>query len=84
MMRQVVSTLTGILMALYFIYFAVPMIYTEHNSLMTSPLIINSTDPTVVTSFNLGSGFYTILPLIPILVGCFVIINVSLKRDAGD
>lgn len=83
MMRMVVGLITGLLMSLYFMYFAYPMMSTEH-TLFNNPLLINSTDPTVVTSFNLGQGFYTVLPFIPILVGGFVIFNYSLKRDSGD
>ena len=83
MMRMVVATITGIFMSLYFMYFIIPLISAEHTN-FANPLLINSTDPTVVTSFNLGQGFYTVLPFIPILVGGFVIINYSLRRDAGD
>lgn len=82
-MRIVVATITGVLMALYFMYFVIPLLSTEHSNFM-NPLLINSTDPTVVTSFNLGQGFYQIMPAIPLLVGAFVIINYALKRDVGD
>ena len=82
-MRQVVSTLTGIFMALYFMYWFIPMVSTTHTN-FANPLLINSTDATVVTSFALGQGFYIMIPMIPILVGAFVIINYALKRDSGD
>ena len=83
MMRQIVGLITGVLMSLYMIYFVVPMLYNEHNTYMVSPYIINSTDPTVVTSFVLGQGFYTVMPLVPVLVGVFVIFNYSLKGEGG-
>jgi len=83
MMRVIVGLLTGILMALYFMYFVFPLLSTEHTA-FSNPLLINTTDPVVVTSYNLGQGFYTALPWIPMLVGGFVVINYSLKRDAGD
>lgn len=83
MMRVVVGLLTGILMALYFMYFAFPLLSSEHTA-FSNPLLINTTDSTVVTSYNLGQGFYTVLPWIPLLVGGFVVINYSLKRDSGE
>ena len=82
-MRVVVSLITGIFMALYFMYFLYPLLATEHTN-FSNPLLINTTDSTVVTSYNLGQGFYTILPWIPILVGGFVLINYSLKREGYD
>lgn len=80
MMRLVVGLITGLLMSLYFMYFAYPLMSSEH-TMFNNPLLINTTDSTVVTSFNLGQGFYTVLPFIPVFVGAFVIINYSLKRD---
>ena len=83
-MRQVVGTLTGIFMALYFMYFIFPLLSTEHTLFSLQPTLVNTTDTTVVTSYNLGQGFYTAIPLIPLLIGAFVIINFALKRDAGE
>lgn len=83
MMRVVVATITGVFMALYFMYFIIPLLSVEHTN-MNNPLLINTTDATVTNSFNLGQGFYTIMPLIPILIGAFVIINAALRRDAGE
>jgi len=83
MMRVVVASLTGIFMALYFMYFIIPLLSTEHTN-MAGPYLINATDPTVVTSFNLGQGFYTVMPLVPILIACFFIISYALKRDMGE
>ena len=83
MMRMVVATITGIFMSLYFMYFIIPLISAEHTN-FANPLLINSTDPTVITSFNLGQGFYQIMPLVPILVGAFIIISVALRRDPGE
>lgn len=80
MMRLVVSLIVGILMSLYFMYFVYPLLSSEH-TMFNNPLLINTTDATVVTSYNLGQGFYTVLPFIPIIVGGFVILNFSLKRD---
>ena len=82
-MRMVVATITGIFMSLYFMYFIIPLISAEHTN-FANPLLINSTDPTVITSFNLGQGFYQIMPLVPILVGAFIIISVALRRDPGE
>lgn len=82
MMRVVVASITGIFLALYLMYFAIPLLSTEH-TLTNVPLLINSTDPTVVTSFNLGQGFYTAMPIIPILVAGFIIISYALKSEGG-
>jgi hypothetical protein len=76
-----VGMLTGILMALYMMYFIIPLLSTEHTNFN---MVVNATDPTIVTSYNLGQGFYTIIPLIPIFVGVFVLINYSLKRSVDD
>jgi hypothetical protein len=67
-------------MALYFMYFVYPLLSSEH-AMFNNPLLVNTTDATVVTSYNLGQGFYTVLPFIPIIVGGFVVLNYSLKRD---
>ena len=75
--------ITGIILALYMMYWMIPLLSSEHTN-FNNPLLINSTDPTVVTSFALGQGFYMVLPLIPILAGVFILINYSLKREAGD
>ena len=80
MMRVVVGLITGLLMSLYFMYFVYPLLSSEH-TMFNNPLLINTTDSTVVTSYNLGQGFYTVLPFVPILVGAFVLINYSLKRE---
>ena len=83
MMRIVVSSLAGIFIALYFMFIAIPLISINRTNFM-NPLLINSTDPTVVTSFNLGNGFYQVMPFVPILIACFIIISVALKRDVGE
>lgn len=83
-MRQVVATLTGIFVVLYLMYWVIPLLNTEHTLFSANPLLVNTTDTTVVTSYNLGQGFYNILPLIPILVAAFVLINYALKRDSGE
>ena len=80
MMRLIVSFIIAVFMALYFLYFVYPLLSTEH-TLFNNPLLVNTTDATVVTSYNLGQGFYTVMPFIPLLVGAFVIINYSLKRE---
>lgn len=80
-MRQVVGMITGVVMVLYFFYLVYPMFYNESNTL---PNIVNMSDPVIVNSTNLGTGFYNALPAIPILAGAFLLINYSLKRDTGD
>ena len=74
------ALITGILMSIYFMFFVFPLLSTEH-TLFSNPLLINTTDSTVVTSYNLGQGFYTVLPFIPILVGGFILFNYALKRE---
>lgn len=81
MMREVVGTITGIFMALYFMYFMYPLLSTTHSNFS---ILVNATDPTIATSYTLGSGFYNIIPLVPLLVGGFVIFSVALKRDVGE
>lgn len=78
MMREVVGTLTGVLMALYFMYFMFPLLSTTHTNFN---LLVNATDPTIATSYTLGGGFYQIIPLIPLIVGGFVIFSVAIKRE---
>lgn len=81
MMRQVVGLITGVFMALYFMYIGIPLLSTSHSNFS---ILVNATDPTISTAYNLGQGFYFVLPLIPLLVGGFVIFNYALKRDAGE
>lgn len=80
-MREVVSTLTGIFMALYFMYFMYPMLSTTHTNFS---LLVNSSDTTIAQSYILGQGFYNVIPWLPIIGGAFVLINVALKRDSGE
>jgi hypothetical protein len=80
-MREVVGSITGIFMALYFMYFMIPLLNTSHTNF---GILVNATDPTIATSYTLGSGFYMVIPLIPLFVGAFVLINMALKRDAGE
>lgn len=81
MMRVIVASLTGIFMALYFMYFFIPMLATEHTQFTS---LVNASDPTIVTSYNLGQGFYTAAPLIPVLVVGFIIISYALKRGPDE
>lgn len=81
MMREIVGGLTGIFMGLYFMYFGIPALSIEHTNFN---MIVNATDPTIAQSYTLGSGFYTIMPMIPILVGAFVIISTALKRMVDE
>lgn len=78
MMRVVVATLTGIFMSLYFMYFFIPLLSIEHTQFNT---FVNSTDTTIAQSYTIGTGFYTVVPLIPILVAGFIIISYALKRE---
>ena len=80
MMKMVVGLIVGIIMVLYFFYLVYPLFYNESNSLQ---IIVNMTDHVVVSSTNLGTGFYNVLPAVPVLAGIFLIINYSLKRDDG-
>lgn len=77
-MREVVAMIAGIVLAGYILFFALPML-TNEKSAMSS--MLNATDPTISLSQNLGQGFYTALPLVPILVAVFLIIAYALRRD---
>lgn len=81
MMRVVVGLITGIFMSLYFMYMFIPMLSSSHTNFQP---LLNATDPTIAASFNLGAGFYTAGPFIPLLVGSFIIISVALKRGADE
>lgn len=81
MMREVVGAITGVFIALYMMYFFIPLLSTEHTQFNQ---VVNVTDPTVITSYNLGGGYYQVIPLIPIIVAVFILINVALKREAGE
>lgn len=77
-MREVVSLIGGIVIALYSLFFIVPMLSATKAG--EAPLF-NSTDPTISLSQNLGSGIYTIIWFIPIIVGSFLLISFALRRD---
>ena len=77
-MRLVIASITGILMALYMMYFVIPLLSIEHTNFAT---FVNGSDTTVIQSYALGSGFYQVMPLIPILIAGFAIISYALKRD---
>lgn len=79
MMRLVVALITGVLITLYFMFFMYPLMYSTHQNFAN---MVNTSDTVIVSSYNLGSGIYTALPFIPILVGVFIIFSVALRRDA--
>ena len=81
MMREVVGTITGILLALYLSYWFIPMVYQSHINFAN---VFNATDPVISQSYTLGLGFYQIALLVPIFVGAFVIISVALKGGSTD
>lgn len=78
-MRETVSLVMGIIMMLFVLYFAIPLLATEKTA---TTALFNQTDPTISTSTTLGNGFYMILPLGGILAGVFLYIAYSLRRDA--
>ena len=80
-MREIVSVITGIFMSLYFMYFMYPLVFSTHTNFS---ILVNSTDPVIAQSYTLGSGFYQVIPLLPLLGGAFILISVALKRDPGE
>lgn len=78
MMREVVALIAGIVMAAYLLFFAIPLLTTEKSAMNA---FLNTTDSTISLSQNLGQGFYSALPLIPVFVGVFLIISYALRHD---
>jgi len=77
-MREVVSFIMGVILMLYVLYFALPMLSNEKAATAS---ILNQTDPTIAQSLTLGAGFYAVLPFAGILVGIFLIIAFALRRE---
>lgn len=77
-MREVVGALTGVIITLYLLYFAIPMLSITHDSAI---LFFNQTDPTISTTLALGSGWYSALPLVGILVMAFLLFSYALRRE---
>lgn len=80
-MKMVVSTIVGLLVCMGFMYFMIPLLATEHTSAGT---IFNATDPQINMSYQLGTGFYNVLPWLAIVCAILLIIAYSLRRDLGD
>lgn len=78
MMRNVVGSLTGVIIVLILMYFTIPQLYTTHQNF---GLLVNSSDSVITQSYIFGSGMYTALPFIPIVGFVFVIISYALKRE---
>lgn len=78
MMREVVSLLGGIIIALYALFFIVPMLSTTKAG--EAPLF-NSTDPTIALSNTIGQGFYDAIWFVPIIIGAFLLISFALRMD---
>lgn len=81
MMKMVISTLMGIILALSLIYYFSPLLETERTA---GNLIFNATDPTIITSYAYGTGFLLAMPFIPIMVGLFILFAYALKRSLYD
>ena len=80
MMREVIGLLGGIIMALYSLFFIVPMLATTKSG--EAPLF-NSTDPTIALSNTIGQGFYDAIWFVPVIIGLFLLIAFALKMDIG-
>lgn len=78
MMREVISLLGGIIIALYSLFFIVPMLSTTKAG--EAPLF-NSTDPTIALSNTIGQGFYDAIWFVPIVIGAFLLISFALRMD---
>lgn len=81
MMRAIVGAIIGIFMALYAMYFMYPALSATHTSFNN---LVNASDPVIATSYTMGTGLYNVIPLIPFLVGAFVLFSIAIKRDAGE
>lgn len=81
MMRLVVSTLAGIIVSLYFMFYIFPLIQIERVQTVN---IFNGTDPIISTSYQMGTGFYSIIPFVPILVALFILFAYALRRSQYD
>lgn len=77
-MREVIGVIGGITIAEFALYFFLPALTLTKAG---ESALLNSTDPTIALSQNLGGGFYSVLPFIPIIVGVFLIISFALRRD---
>ena len=80
-MRQVVSLIVGIIVALWLNFFLVPMLSTTKTG--EAPLF-NATDPTISLSQTLGTGFYSAIWFVPVIIGVFLIISYALRREAWE
>lgn len=78
MMREVISLLGGIIIALYALFFIVPMLATTKTG--EAPLF-NSTDPTIALSNTIGQGFYDAIWFVPVIIGAFLLISFALRMD---
>lgn len=81
MMRQVVSMVGGIVIALYALFFIVPLLSSTKTG---EASLFNQTDPTIALSNTLGTGFYSAIWFIPIIAGAFLLISFALRRDAFE
>jgi len=77
-MREVVGLVGGIIIALYCLFFIVPMLSITKTG---ESALFNSSDSTISLSQNLGQGMYTFIWFVPVIVGVFLIISFSLRRD---
>ena len=81
MIRQIVGAITGVVLSLMFMYFMLPSMVIEHTQ---TSLMFNGTDPVIQQSYAFGSGFYTVLPFIPLIVSAFVLMSYALRRGPMD
>lgn len=81
MMREIVGFIGALVLALYALFFIVPMLSVTKSG--EAPLF-NATDPTIALSNTIGTGFYNVIWFIPIIVGAFLLISVAIRRDPFD
>lgn len=78
MMKEIVGLVVGIPMALYSLYFFLPLLSSEHAATQS---FFNQTDPVIAQANDFGQGWFLVLPLAGIFVGAFLFISIALRRS---
>lgn len=81
MLREIVGATVSVILVIYTLWFIVPLLKTAYNNELP---MVNQTNPTMVLVLSVSNGWFTILPLLIVLVGGYLVYIYATRREGYD
>lgn len=81
MLKEIVGATVSVVLVIYSLWFIVPMLKTAYNSTVS---MVNQTDPTMAMLLPVSNSWFSVLPLIIVVVGGYVIYLYATRREGVD